>query len=183
MKYLPFICVVFLVFSASGCGDTREGAELKVSESIKRAIEKAAPREKYVFYALKESWPKDITEMTKTKLIVCGDIEKQAALRVLLSSFSDLDVPLFKSISHHLKNPMMVSGGHTISRNLSVKFEKSGKSANIPSERKFYPKDTSISSLLDECFEELKKNEKAVLLMSKDIDSEKLSHMIKINFK
>jgi len=121
--------------------------------------------------------------MTKTKLIVCGDIEKQADLRVLLSSFSDLDVPLFKSISHYLINPNMVSGGHTKSENLSVNFEKSGKAAVIPRERKFYPKDTSIYSLVDECFEELKKNEKGVLLMSKDIDSEKLSHMIKINFK
>jgi len=53
MKYLHFICIVFLVFSASGCGATREEVELNVSDSIKRAIEKAAPPEKYVFYALK----------------------------------------------------------------------------------------------------------------------------------
>ncbi len=122
--------------------------------------------------------------MTQTKLIVCGDIEKQADLKVLMASIDDLNVLLFKSISRYLINPRMLSGKVATSENLSITL-KNEKVMEIPRIKRIYGKDTSIGTLVYECFEELKKNEKSVLLMSKDVDFDRkqLNHMVKIVFK
>jgi len=183
MKYVHFFCITYLVFSIIGCGTKpHEQVEINVSDSFKKAIEEAAPKKKYCFYALKESYPKSIEEMTQTKLIVCGDIEEQADLEVLMTSFDGLGVPLFKSISRYSINPNMLSGEVITSETLSIT-HKSSEAMEVLRENRIYSKDISISALVSECFEELKKNDKSVLFMSKDVNSEQLNHMVKLVFE
>ena len=184
MKYVHFFCITYFVFTIIGCGKKHhEQVEINVSDSFKKAIEEVAPKKKYCFYALKESYPKSIEEMTQTKLIVCGDIEEHADLTIVMTASIDgLDVPLFKSISRYLISPFFLSGGADATETLSIT-SQSGETFEVVRKKRIYAKDTSISVLISECFEELKNNDKSVLFMSKDVDSEQLNHMVKLVFE
>lgn len=53
----------------------------------------------------------------------------------------------------------------------------------IPRGKSIYGKDTSIKTLIKECFEEMQKDNKSVLLMSRNVKSDVLNEMIEIVFK
>ena len=57
------------------------------------------------------------------------------------------------------------------------------KVMKIPREKSSYGKDTSIDTLLKECVEEMEKDNKSVLLMSRDIKNDVLNQMVEIVFK
>ena len=120
--------------------------------------------------------------MTQTKLILCGTFNKNADLKLLMASVNDLDVMLFKSISHYYINPNLLSGILHASNDLSIT-PKSGKVFKTTREQIGYPKDTTIGSLVEPCFEEVNKNKKSVLLIKNNNDREKFKQMVKIIFK
>lgn len=180
-RYLFLIASsVFIIFF--GCAPKHEQVEINVSKSFKETIEKAAPAEEYCFYAFKESYPKSIKEMAKAKLFVCGEVKTQADLEVVMASLEDFDTPLFKSICLYYINPNVISGLATISEDIEITL-KDNEVMRISREKSSYGKDTSIETLVKECFEEMQKDNKNVLLMRRNIKSDVLNQMVEIVFK
>jgi len=183
MKDRIFFWITCLVFVISfSCGQKHEKVEINVSNSIKEAIEDAAPAKEYCFYALKESFPKNIEEMNKAKFFVCGEVEIQADLKVMMASLDDLSSPLFKSIHLYLINPNILSGQLAMSEDVSITL-KNGEIMKIPRKKSICGRETSIDTLVRKCSEEMKKNSKSVLLIGKSIDSKVLDQMVEIIFK
>lgn len=175
---LVILLILFIPFYTVAA----DKAEIIVSKSVKEVIEEAAPTKQYSFYARKESYPKSIKEMMKAELLVCGEVEGQADLKVLMATLKDLDMPLFKSVRRYFVNPNMLSGKVSLSEKVSLK-TKSGKIYKIPRKKVIYGKKTSIETLINECFEVMGKNSKSVLLSNKNVKSDVLNKMIEIVFK
>lgn len=183
MNYRNLFLIVCLVFfSLFGCTPKHEQVEINVSKSFKEAIEEAVSAKEYCFYGLKESYPKSIEEMTKAKLFVCGKVKTRIDLKVLMASLDYLDTPLFKSICRYYINPNILSGLVAMSEDISITL-KSGEVIEISCEKSIYGKDTSIETLIKECFEEMQKDNKSVLLMSRNVKSDVLNEMVEIVFK
>ncbi len=180
LKNILFIISILVISFSSG--QEHKKVEINVSNSFKKTIEEAAPAEEYCFYALKESYPKSIEEMNKTKLFVCGEIKAQADVVVMMASLDDYNSPLFNSIHRYLINPNILSGKMVTSENVTIT-PKSGKSIKFPLERAVYGKDTSIDTLIKQCSVEMQKINNSVLLIGRNVDSEVLSLMVEIIFK
>ena len=182
MKYRYFfwiLCAVFLI--SFGCGQNYEKVEINVSNSVKEAIEAAAPVGEYRFFALKESFPKNIENMKQAKLLVCGEIGNQVDLKVIMASLGDHNSLLFKSIHRFFINPNIVSGALSWTGTVSITPD-SGERMKIPREDSIYGKNYSTDTLVNNCLQEMRKNNNGVLLIKRSVDSEVFNQMVEIVF-
>lgn len=173
------ICVVFII--SFGYGQNFEKVEINVFNSVKEAIEEAAPAGEYCFFALKESFPKNIEDMKQAKLFVCGEIGNQVDLKVIMASLGDHNSLLFKSIHEFFINPNLISGALAMTEDVSITLA-SGKVMKIPREKSVHGKDNSIDTLVSNCLEEMRKNNNSVLLIERSVDSKLLNQMVEIIF-
>ena len=182
MNYRHFFWIICTVFIISfGCGQNYEKVEIDVSNSVKEAIKEAAPVGEYRFFALKESFPKNIEDMKQAKLLVCGEIGNQVDLKVIMASLGDHNSLLFGSIRRFYINPNMISGELSMTETVSITLD-SGEVIIIPCEQSIYSKDFSIDTLVSNCLQEIRKNNNSVLLIKKSVDSEVLNQMVEIIF-
>jgi len=182
MKYSYFfwlICAVLII--SFGCGQNYEEVEINVPNSVKEAIEEAAPAGEYRFFALKESFPKNIEDMKQVKLLVCGEIGNQVDLKVIMASLGDQNSLLFKSIHRFFINPNVISGTMAMNENVSIKLD-SGEIVKIPREKSIYGKDNSIDTLVSNCVKGMQKNKNSILLIKRSVDGEMFNQMVEIIF-
>lgn len=177
------LLICFTVSGNIGCGPKQDEVEIKVTDSLKAGIEAALSENEYSLFALKTSYPKTIEEVTKSSLFVAGKVKKNADIQLVTCSLEDLNAPLFTSISNYFVNPNMLSGGATFSGNISVQIKKSGKKLQIPIVKKIYGKNTTMDTLIQDCYKEMQKNENSVLMISKTNKNEVFNQMVRIVFK
>ena len=180
LKLSRIISVSLLIMF--GCGQAYEKTEIDVPDSVKQALEEAAPQGNYRFFAVKESLPENIGDLQQAVLFACGEIEGQADLQVLMASMEELNSPLFKSINRFYINQNMVSGQMAMAETVTVNPEN-GEALKIPRAKSVFGTDNTSETLVGKCVEEMQKNPKSVLLISSDIKSEALRQMAKVIFK
>lgn len=178
--YLFLLVMIAFVF-ISCSSETREKIEIDVPNSVKEEIEGAAPVVEYSFFALKESFPKNIEEMKQTILFTYGEIDDHVDIRIIMASLHYDETLLFKAIKNYFINPNVFSGSLLRTLNHSLELDK-GTTIEFLQEKFVYDKDRAKDEIISVCVEEMKKNQHSVLLIKRSIDSELLNQMVEIIF-
>lgn len=184
MKYRYFFWIFAILLVLFGCGQNYEKVEIDVPDSVKKAIEKAAPKGKYRFCALKESLPNNYEDMKQSTLFICGEIDNQVGKQVAMASLEEDSSLLFGWINRFYINPNIISGELSMTEILSITPD-SGEVIMIPSDQSIYGQDHSFDTVLGNCLQEMEKNKISILLIERKeiVDSSVLNKMVEIIFK
>jgi len=176
------VAIFFIILS---CGTRQIQVVIPLPHSIQKAIEEAAPAGQYRFYAVKTTCPKNIEELNRSKLFICGEVEDGVDSKLMQCTFQELGKPLFKSVHRYVIRPNLLSGKIVFSENISIDLND-GSTMPYPRENLLFAQDTFVDSLIDSlisnCIKDMQKGNGSVLLISKDVRNEALDKLIKISF-
>lgn len=179
------VLVVFLLAVVS-CSSSYEQAEIAISSDVKEAIESAAPKQEYGFYALKTVHPSQAEDLTTMTLLVCGDdVDPSLGMMVAASSVRAMQTSLFQSVKIYFINDNLSCGGEgpcaTATETVSLSAE--GIEVQLPQERFIYGNNTSEETLLAECVKAVDQHPESILLVKKDAGLGQQGKMVEIVFK
>ena len=166
--------------------------QLTTPSAVREALEKAAPIKEVGFFALKSNQINKIEDLNRLRLLTCGDVTNDTVFNIVESSSESLKILLFSS-----------SDGFTIWSNVGrpddkiVGSESTKESfvidgAKIDFKRTVYAfgglnNKTIYDTILKKCVEEMRKDDKSVLLIKRSLMSkqgkEVRNDLVEIIFK
>ena len=183
MKYL---CVIgsFILLIFIGCRQELARTEIDVPDSVKKAIEEAAPASKYRFCVLKDSLPKLYEDLKRFDLYVCGGIDNRVGLEVAMAPLTESQTLLFGRIRRFFINPNIIAGALSMTDFTKITPDSGGVFV-IPCEQTIYGKDHAFENVLGECLGEMENTKAGVLLLerNKSLDDETLKKIVEIGFR
>lgn len=127
----------------------------------------AAPTQEYGFYVVEGAVPEKVEELTGATLFVCGPVERQKELEVIVASAAGTGPPVFQSLRQFFINNNLVQGQMSFNEEITVT-PRDGLQIKIPSQKSAYGQDKPPQELMEQCVEEMRKTPKSVLLASRD---------------
>jgi hypothetical protein len=168
---------------AAACGGGYESVQIAVPDDFAAGVERAAPGGKYRILAAAAGAPASAAEMAEGKLVVCGEMEEHADIRIMMLSAGGAEGTPFASVHHFFVNPMIVSEGcgMRFSEDLNAQREEGG-SIQFHRQKEACGKDTPDAELAKMCFDALRETEHSVMLAAKGMNLGDPGELVEIDF-
>lgn len=199
IRLCAILLLLFAILSCSSGNPGISNIQINVPESTKQFLTQNEINKKYIFYSMEASPPKSLNDLKERVLLFFTD-EKFSSptggnlsglpgidAELIFSSVKDTGTILFKSSKCYCIFYSLISRkppGEPASRLQSdFSFGKQGEKKSFVQEILAFTEETPLAVIRDKCLEEMKNNNKTILMTKREIMIAKPGELIEVVLK